>query len=323
MFKIGNIEINNKIVIAPLAGYTNSAYRRIMKSFGAGLVYTEMISAKGLIYENDKTWEYTRFLEEERPIAIQLFGGDKDDLIKATKMVCNEAKPDFIDLNMGCPVKKVLKQGAGSAYLQDVDKIYENVKAVVETANVPVTVKIRAGWDHKSINCVEVAKAIEKAGASAIAIHGRTKTDLYAGKCNLDYIKMVKEAVSIPVIGNGDIKSIEDAKLMLDYTGVDAIMIGRAALGNPWFIRDLSNYFLGTHQEKSPTSRERIEMIKYHFDELEKIKCEKVAVLEMRTLASWYVKGIKNTKAFKCALTNVSTRKEFMELLDKLLKNDE
>ena len=323
MFKIGNIEINNKIVIAPLAGYTNSAYRRIMKNFGAGLVYTEMISAKGLIYDNDKTWEYAQFKEEERPIAIQLFGGDKDDLIKATKMICAEAKPDFIDLNMGCPVKKVLKQGAGSAYLQNPDKIYEIVKAVVETANVPVTVKIRAGWDHHSINCVEVAKVIEKAGASAIAIHGRTKTDLYAGKCNLDFIKMVKDSVNIPVIGNGDIKTIEDAQRMLDYTGVDAIMIGRAALGNPWFIRDLNNYFLNKPQEEKPTNRERIEMIKYHFDELEKIKCEKVAVLEMRTLASWYVKGIQNTKAFKCALTNVSTRQEFMQLLDQLLENVE
>lgn len=318
-----NIEINNKIVIAPLAGYTNSAYRRIMKDFGAGLVYTEMISAKGLIFDNDKTWEYAEFKEEERPIAIQLFGGEISDLVAATKMICKEAKPDIIDLNMGCPVKKVLKQGAGSMLLQEPDKIYDIVKSVVEASNVPVSVKIRGGWDHSSINCVEVSKKIEEAGASLIAIHGRTKTDLYAGKCNLDYIKAVKEAVNIPVIGNGDIKTVEDAKYMLEYTGVDAVMIGRAALGNPWFIKELDNYFNNNDDLVNPSYYEKIAMIKYHFEELEKIKCEKIAVLEMRTLAGWYVKGIPNTKSFKLALTNVKTKKEFFDLLDKLIEDVE
>ena len=323
MFKIGNVEINNKIVIAPLAGYTNSAFRKIMKDFGAGLVYTEMVSAKGLIFDNDKTWEYTKTVDGEHPVAVQLFGGDIEDLIKATKMVCEKDKPDIIDLNMGCPVKKVLKQGAGSKLLQEPMKIYELVKAVVETANVPISVKIRAGWDHNSINCVEVAKMIEKAGASVIAIHGRTKSDLYTGKCNLDYIKMVKDAVSIPVIGNGDIKSIEDAERMLEYTGVDAIMIGRGSLGNPWLIRELVEHFDGKKKSSSPTDKEKIEMIKYHYEELEKIKGEKIAVLEMRTLASWYVKGMKNVKSFKIGLTNIKTRNEFMNLLDNLLLDND
>lgn len=319
--KSKSFEIKNKIVIAPLAGYTNSAYRRIMKDFGAGLVYSEMVSAKGLIYDNDKTWEYAEFLEKERPIAIQLFGGDVDDLVKSTKMICEKAKPDIIDLNMGCPVKKVLKQGAGSMLLQDPDKIYELVKAVVDASIVPVSVKIRAGWDHQSINCIEVSKKIEEAGASLIAIHGRTKTDLYHGESNLDFIKMVKDSVSIPVIGNGDIKTVDDAVKMIEYTGVDAVMIGRASLGNPWFIGELDNYFNSGNNNISPTYEERIEMIKYHFNELEKIKCEKLAVLEMRTLASWYVKGIPNTKPFKLGLMNVKTKKEFFELLDNLIKS--
>lgn len=314
-----NFEIKNKIVIAPLAGYTNSAFRRIMKDYGAGLVYTEMVSAKGLIFENDKTWEYAEFKECERPIAVQLFGGEVNDLVQSTKMICEKIKPDIIDLNMGCPVKKVLKQGAGSKLLQEPDKIYELVKAVVDASDVPVSVKIRAGWDHQNINCALVSKKIEEAGASLIAIHGRTKTDLYAGKCDLDFIKTVKKSVSIPVIGNGDIKTVADAEKMLEYTGVDAVMVGRASLGNPWFIGELSNHFYNTNLNVNPTFKEKIAMIKYHFNELEKIKCEKIAVLEMRTLASWYVKGMPNTKPFKLGLVNVKTKKEFFELLDNLL----
>ena len=191
MIRIGNVKLNGKVIIAPLAGYTYIVFRKIMKDFGASLVYTEMVSAKGLIYDNDKTWDYCLIEDSERPVALQLFGGDIDDMVKATKMVCEKAKPDIIDINMGCPVRKVLKQDAGSKLLQDPEKIYQMVKAVKEASSVPVSVKIRAGWDHNNINCVETAKAIEKAGASLIAIHGRTKSDLYNGKVNLDYIKMV------------------------------------------------------------------------------------------------------------------------------------
>lgn len=231
MIEIGKIKIEGKVVIAPLAGYTNVVYRKIMKSFGASLVYTEMVSAKGLIYDNDKTWDYCEIDESERPVALQLFGGDILDLVNATKLVCEKSKPDLIDINLGCPVRKVLKQGAGSKLLQDPDKVYQLVKAVREASDVPVSVKIRAGWDHNNINCVEIAKKAEAAGASLIAIHGRTKSDLYSGHVNLEYIKMVKDAVKIPVIGNGDIRSLSDAIKMIDYTGVDAIMIGRAGLG--------------------------------------------------------------------------------------------
>lgn len=316
--KIGNIELKNNIILAPLAGYTNIAYRKIIKEMGAGLVYTEMISAKGLIYENDKTWELTKALPMEHPIAVQIFGGDIEDMVKATKILDERCDCDIIDINMGCPVKKVLKSDAGSYLLLDEDKVYNMVKAVVNSTSKPVSVKIRAGWDHSSINCVDVAKAIEKAGAKMIAIHGRTKSDLYGGKVNLDYIKMVKESVSIPVVGNGDIKSIEDAKRMFEYTNVDGIMIGRATFGNPWIIRDLVDYFNGDPVKDAPTKEEKIAMLKYHFEELLKIKCEKLAVLEMRTLAAWYVKGFSNAKEFKNKLVEVKTKEELFDLIKKL-----
>ncbi len=319
MIEIGNIKIKGKVVIAPLAGYTNIVYRKIMKEFGASLVYTEMVSAKGLIYDNDKTWDYCEIEDIERPVALQLFGGNIEDMVRATKMVCEKVKPDIIDINMGCPVKKVLKQEAGSKMLQDPDKIYEMVKAVKEASgDVPVSVKIRAGWDHKSINCVEVARKIEKAGASLIAIHGRTKSDLYTRKVNLDFIKMVKDAVKIPVIGNGDIKSVEDAVKMIEYTNVDAIMIGRGALGNPWLIQEIDNYFNGITEKVNVTDEEKKKMIKYHFEELLKLKGEKIAILEMRTMASYYVKGMRNSKDFRIGLINIKTKEEFLNLLNRL-----
>lgn len=316
--KIGNIELKNKIILAPLAGYTNIAFRKIIKEMGASLVYTEMISAKGLLYENDKTWELTNILNSEHPVAVQIFGGEISDMVKAAKMLDERSDCDIIDINMGCPVKKVLKSNAGSFLLLDEEKVYEMVKSVVCATKKPVTVKIRAGWDHSSINCVEVAKAIERAGAKMIAIHGRCKSDMYRGEVNLDYIKIVKESVSIPVVGNGDIKTIEDAKKMLEYTKVDGIMIGRASLGNPWLIRDLVDYFDGKTLLPSPTLQEKKEMIKYHFSELLKIKCEKLAVLEMRTWAAWYVKGFSNAKEFKTKLVLVKTKEELLSLIESL-----
>lgn len=316
--KIGNIELKNNIALAPLAGYTNLAYRKIMKEFGVGLVYTEMISAKGLLYENDKTWELTNIDENEHPVAVQIFGGEIEDMIKATKLLDARSDCDIIDINMGCPVKKVLKSNAGSYLLLDSDKVYEMVKAVVSNTSKVVTVKIRAGWDHKSINCVEVAKKIEEAGAKMIAIHGRTKSDLYSGKVNLDYIKMVKESVNIPVFGNGDIKTVDDAIKMIEYTGVDGVMLARGTFGNPWLVRDLVDYMEGRPLQAPPTKQEKVEMLKHHFEELLKIKCEKLAVLEMRTLAAWYVKGFSNAKEFKNKLIYVKTKEELMSLIENL-----
>ena len=315
--------LKGKVVLAPMAGYTNIAYRKIAKEHGASLVYSEMVSAKGLIYENDKTLEYLNTIPFEHPLAIQIFGGDVEEMVKAARIVLSTHNADILDINMGCPVKKVLKQDAGSFLLKDPDKVYEMVKRIVEISDIPVSVKIRAGWDHYSINCVEVAKKIEEAGASLIAIHGRTKSDLYSGHVNLDYIKMVKDAVTIPVIGNGDIKTVDDAVRMIEYTGVDAIMVGRATLGNPWFIQELSNYFNGVENYKvEPTRQEKIKMIKYHFEELKKIKDEHIAILEIRSLAAWYVKNLRNVKRFKLALNHVKKSKEFYELLKTIEVED-
>lgn len=319
MFKIGNVEIKNKVVLAPLAGYTNMAYRMIMKEAGAGMMVSEMISAKGLLYENDKTWTLTQIHETEHPISLQLFGGEIEDLVKAAKEIDKKTTCDFIDINMGCPVRKVLKADAGSMLLQNPEKIRNMVGAVVKAVKKPVTVKIRAGWDHQHINVVEVAKAIEDAGASAIAIHGRTKSDLYSGKVNLDWIKMAKDAVKIPVIGNGDIKTIADAIKMVEYTNVDAVMIGRGSFGNPWLIRDLVDYFSGNPIQNPPTKEEKLAMCKKHFEMLLELKGEKLAILEMRSLASWYIKGIDNSKEFKQKLVHISKKEELFDALEQLL----
>ncbi len=313
--KIGDIELKNNIIIAPLAGYTNIAFRKICKEMGAALVYTEMISAKGLLFENDKTWELTNTCETEHPVSVQLFGGTVEDITKAVQMLDKRDDIDIIDINMGCPVRKVLKSGSGSALLEDPKKAYEIVKAATSNTKKPITVKMRAGVDHNSINCKEVARMLEEAGAKMIVIHGRTRSDMYRGSVNLDYIKMVKEAVSIPVVGNGDIRSIDDAKKMIEYTGCDGVMIGRGAIGNPWLVRDLVGYFTKQTIKDAPSRKEKIDMLKYQFDEMLKIKSEKNAVLEMRTIANYYVKGFKNAKELKIKLVNLKTKEEFYDLI--------
>lgn len=320
MEKIAKVKeiLKGKIVVAPLAGYSNLAFRKISKEMGASLVFTEMVSAKGLIYENGKTLEYLRTNDFERPLAVQIFGGDISEMVAASKIIFKLGCADILDINMGCPVKKVLKQDAGSKLLLDVDKIYNMVKAITDISPIPVSCKIRAGWDHQNINCVAVAKAIEKAGAQMITIHGRTRSDLYGGKVNLDFIKMVKDSVSIPVIGNGDIRSIDDAKKMIEYTNVDAVMVGRGSLGNPWLIRDLVDYVNQKPIKDKPTLDERIQMMRYHLEELIKIKNEYIAILEMRSLSAWYVKSVANNKAFKLALNKVNTVEEFNQLINEL-----
>ena len=315
--KIRDIILPSKVIVAPLAGYTNKVYREIMHLHKAGMVCCEMVSAKGLLYENQKTFDMLE-VGDEGICSMQIFGSTPEDLVVAAKILDKETKCDIIDINMGCPVKKVTSTGAGSALLKDPKLIYDIVKAVCDSVSKPVTVKIRAGWDHKSINCAEVAKMIEAAGASMITIHGRTKSDLYSGKVNLDYIKMVKEAVSITVIGNGDIKSYEDAIKMMEYTGCDGVMIGRATLGNPWLIEEIVDKMEG-RPFSAPSKKEKIDMLIYHFNELVKLKGEKIAVLEMRSMAGWYVKGMANVKEYKRGLVNIKTKDEFLELIDKYL----
>ena len=244
-WKIGNVEIANQVVLAPMAGISNSSFRRICKEMGCGLIYAEMVSDKAIMYGNKKTIDMLYMTDFERPISQQIFGTDVSSFVIAAKYICSNMHPDIIDINMGCPVPKVaLRAQAGSALLKSPSKIYDIVKAVVDAVDVPVTVKIRSGWDSNHINAVEVAKVIEKAGASAICVHPRTRSQGYRGEADWSIIKAVKDNVNIPVIGNGDIKIPEDAKRMLDETGCDAIMIGRGVLGNPWLIEQIVIWFL-------------------------------------------------------------------------------
>ena len=321
MFKIGNLELDNNIVLAPMAGICNSAFRRICKEMGVGLIYAEMVSDKALLYNSEKTNKMLFMKDEERPIAQQIFGSDKDSFVEAAKIVCDKMKPDIIDINMGCPVPKVaIKSQAGAALLKDSDKVYDIVKAVVSVVDVPVTVKIRSGWDSNSINAVEIAKICEKAGASAITVHGRTRAQGYSGKVDYDIIRKVKESVSIPVIGNGDIVDIDSAKKMFE-TGVDAIMIGRGVMGNPWLIRDLVNYFCKGLAPISVSYEERIKMCFKHLDYLMEIKPEKVAVMEMRSHVAWYIKGMPGSVEVKVECFKAITAQEIKNILNNYLDN--
>ena len=300
MVKIGNVNINGKVVLAPMAGICNSAFRKIIKEQGAALIYAEMVSDKAIFYKNNKTKDMLFMEEVERPITQQIFGSDVSTFVEAAKYIEKEMKPDIIDINMGCPVPKVaVKSQAGSALLKNPKKIKEIVSAVVNSVSCPVTVKIRSGWDKNSINCVEVAKICEEAGASAICIHPRTRSEGYSGHSDWDLIKKVKEVVNIPVIGNGDIKTVFDAKQMLDETGCDLIMIGRGVLGNPWLVSDINEYLNKGTLPKRKSCKEKVDMCLKHIDYLSKIKPEKLVCLEIRNHIAWYLKGLKNSNLVK------------------------
>ena len=321
MFKIGNIKMKNEVVLAPMAGVCNSAFRRIIKEMGCGLLYAEMVSDKALVYKKKKTKEMLYMTEEERPIAQQIFGSDKKSFVEAAKMVIKEMSPDIIDINMGCPVPKVaLRAQAGAALLKDPEKVYEIVKSVVEAVDVPVTVKIRSGWDHNSINAVEIAKVCEKAGASAITVHPRTRSQGYQGLADWSIIKKVKESVNIPVIGNGDIVSAKDAKKMIDQTGCDAVMIGRGVLGNPFLIKQVLTYLKTGELIPNQSPKEKIQTCLKHFDYLLQIKPEKIAVLEMRTHGAWYLKGLPNAVAVKKRLYEITTKEEFINTMKEYME---
>lgn len=319
--KIRNIELDGQVILAPMAGVCNSAFRKICKEMGIALVCAEMVSDKGMIYNSKKTEDMLYFEEVERPISQQIFGSDKETFTEAAKRVYEIMHPDIIDINMGCPVPKVaVKSQAGSALLKNPELIREIVSSVVQAVPVPVTVKIRSGWDFNSINAVEVAKICEEAGASAITVHPRTRSQLYSGKADLDIIKLVKESVKIPVIGNGDIKNIESAKHMLEYTKCDAIMIGRGVLGNPWLIKEIDTYLKTGEIINKPTYEERIKMCYKHLDYLLKIKSERIAILEMRSHISWYIKGIPYHKEIQSMCFKAKTKEEITEILDNYLK---
>ena len=321
MFKIGKIILDNNICLAPMAGFCNSAFRRIAREMGAGLVFAEMVSDKALYYGDKKTLNMLTMTPEERPIAQQIFGSDKESFVIAAKKVMEIMQPDIIDINMGCPVPKVaVKSQAGSALLKNPEKIREIVSAVVNAVDVPVTVKIRSGWDSNSINAVEVAKVIEEAGASAITIHPRTRSQGYTGRADWTIIKEVKDAVKIPVIGNGDIKSPEDAKRMIDETGCDAVMIGRAALSNPFIFKEVDHYFKTGDLLDPASNTDKIDLAIKHLDYLLEIKNEKVAVLEMRTIAANYIKGIPGSTKIKQSIFTCKTKEELIKILKEYRK---
>lgn len=321
MWKIGDIEIKNQIVLAPMAGISNPAYMKICEEMGVGYAITELISSEAIIRDNKKTFDMLNGIDKLTiPVAIQIFGSDPDVMAKAAKIINKLYPKVIIDINMGCPVPKVaISSNSGSALLKDPDKVYKIVKAVKEAVKVPVTVKIRSGWDANSINAVEIAKQIEKAGADAITVHPRTRAQGYSGLSDWNIIKKVKENVTIPVIGNGDIKTCYDAKKMLLDTRCDAVMIGRALLGNPWLIKETIDYLDKGIIPVSVTNEDKLNMIKKHAEYLFKIKHEKVALLEMRTNAAWYLKGIPGSATLKNQIFQTKTKQELYDLLEKCI----
>ncbi len=289
---IGNVKIKNQVVLSPMAGVCNLVFRQICHEMNAGLLVCEMVSDKALGFKNEKTIGMTHVSSEEHPVSMQIFGSDIDSMVEAAKYLDKYSDCDIIDINMGCPVPKVVKTGAGSALMQDPIKAYNIVKEIVNNVSKPVTVKIRLGFDKEHINCVEVAKLMEKAGAKAICVHARTRSEFYEGHSHWEYIKEVVDNVSIPVIGNGDITDIYEAKRMLEETGCTAIAIGRASLGNPWIFNEVVEYLDNNKIIDKPTNKDKYEMILRQHDALVKLKGEHLALVEMRSHIGWYLKGI-------------------------------
>ena len=317
--RIGNVELKNNLILAPMAGVTDLPFRLIVEKFNPGLVCTEMVSSKALFYGDVKTKQLLKTDGEKRPISMQIFGSDKESMAFAARYVSEFA--DIVDINMGCPAPKVVKNGDGSRLLLDLNKAEEIIKAVVENSKVPVTLKFRKGWDRENIVACELAKIAEKHGISAITIHGRTRDEFYSGKADWDIIKKVKECVNIPVIGNGDIIDEESAKNMLEYTGVDGIMIGRGAMGNPWIFEQIEHYLRTGEKLSKPTSQEKYEILKEHIELDIREKGEIVALNEMRKHISWYTKNMKDASAFRNEINHIDNKDELMKKIKEYFKN--
>ena len=324
MFYIGNICVKNQVGLAPMAGISNAAYIKLVSEMGLGFAVTELISSEAIFRGNKKTLEMLNGISDLTiPVGVQLFGGNPDSMAAAAKYICDNYHVSFIDINMGCPVPKVaVRSQAGSSLLKNPDLAYDIVKSVVDSVSVPVTVKIRSGWDSNSINAIEIAKLVEKAGASMITVHPRTRAQGYSGLSDWSIIRSVKENVSIPVIGNGDILSCYDAKRMLDETSCDGVMIGRAAIGNPWIIQDTVSYLDNGILPGEIGLSDRVDMIKKHIDYLLEIKPLKVVVLEMRMHISKYLKGIKGSSYVNVMINKANSIEEIYDILDRFLREN-
>lgn len=320
MFKIGNIEIKGKLICAPMAGVTNKVFRKLVKANGANLVYTEMTSNLGLKYNSDKTLELADIDTDEAPVAIQIFGGDIDDYVAAAKYFDKNSNASIIDINMGCPVNKVaVKSQAGSSLLKTPEKIGEIISAIVKEISKPLTIKIRLGWNENEKTHIAVAKIAEKAGAAAIAVHGRTRDQMYSGKADWDAIKEVKQSVKIPVIGNGDIDSPEKAKEMLEYTGVDAVMIGREARKNPWIFKATREYLdTDKYAELIPSLPELINKIHKYYEDMKKIKHEKTAFLETKGISHFWLSNYDHVKKQTNDLIRTTNINDFVAILNSI-----
>lgn len=322
-WKIGNVTIPNQIVVAPMAGITNSSFRLTAREFGAGLVVCEMVSDKGIKFRNKKTLDMLYVNPQEKPVSIQIFGGDQDSLVQAARYVSENSNADIIDINMGCPVKKITKEDAGSRWLLDPDKVYHVVKAVSSAIDKPLTVKMRTGWDSDHIYAVENTLAAQEGGAAAIAMHGRTKAQFYQGKADWDILHDVAEKLTIPFMGNGDIKTPEDAKYMIEQVGADAAMVGRAVLGNLWKLNAMEHYLETGELLPEPEPREKINTAKIQLERLVDLKGEKVAVPEFRSQAAYYLKGIPHAVRTRAKVMEVDTMKEVFDILDKFIEDYE
>lgn len=320
MLKIGNVVAPNNVVLAPMAGVCNPAFRLIAKEFGCGLVCAEMVSDKAIMHGNQRTMEMLYVDEREKPLSLQIFGGDKESLIEAAKVVDRHTDADIIDINMGCPVPKVTKSDAGARWLLSPDRIEEMVSEVVRAVDKPVTVKMRIGWDEDHIYALANAKAVENGGGSAVAVHGRTRVQMYSGTADWDIIRDVKQSLSIPVIGNGDVFTPEDAKRMLDTTGVDGVMIGRGALGNPWMLYRTVRYLTEGILTPEPSAEEKCRIAVLHMDRLAALKGELVAVKEMRKHLAWYLKGLTGGARVKDVLMELERRDDIVAELDRFLE---